>query len=315
MAASTAVLEPAADHWQHQLTTCFAGLHAVAVDEVEVIGQLVDRQLGDVGLFHVSGTAQQVRRTPSVARRNPLDLLKVCLMTRGEALVEQAGVHVSLGPGDFALYDTGRPYAITLRPDWSCLVMTVPRGSLGLPDRTLAQAMPGVHDTRGAGRLFRTFLLEAFRAHTDAAAASMRLGEAGVALLAGALAEHEVHAGDLEHDALRHQVVAWIRQHLHDPDLSTERIARAIHLAPRTLQRLFEGEDLGVAGLVRELRLDAVRRDLTDPALATRPISWIGARRGITDAPWLSRAFRARYGLPPSAYRARHGAATTPERA
>lgn len=305
MYASTAVLDPSPDLWRYQLATNFAGLQSVTVDEIEVMGTLATSALGEVSVYRVAGSPQQVRRTAPTARREPLDLLKICLMTRGEALVEQDGSYVALGPGDFALYDTGHPYAITLRPAWSCLVMTVPRASLGLPDRTLRHVMSTAHDTDGAGRLLHSFLRECFRTHTDSTAAAMRLGEAGVALLAGALAEHQVRAGDLDHDELRHQVVAWIRQHLHDPDLSIDSIAHALHLSTRSLQRLFEGEELGVAGLVRELRLDAIRRDLDDPALADRTITYIAARWGITDAPWLSRAFRARYGIPPSAYRHR----------
>ncbi|WP_052668734.1 helix-turn-helix domain-containing protein [Nitriliruptor alkaliphilus] len=303
MDAAATALVPASDLWRHQLATRFAGLECVAVDQVEVIGTLADNTLGEVGVHRVTGSPQQVRRTPVTARREPLDLLKVCLMTTGEAVVEQDGTHIALGPGDFALYDTGRPYTITLQPAWSCLVMTVPRASLGLPDRTVRQVMSVVHDTRGAGQLLHTFLREAFRTHTDSKATSLRLGEAGVALLAGAVAEHQPRVGDLDHDDLRHQVVAWIRQHLHDPDLSTERIARALLVSTRSLQRLFEDEELGVAGLVRELRLDAVRRDLDDPALADCTVTWIAARWGVTDASWLSRAFRARYGTPPSAYR------------
>lgn len=302
---SIAVLEPSPDLWRHQLEATFVGLQAVAVDEADVVGTLSDSTLGEVAVFQVSGSPQQVRRTSSAARRNPLDLLKVCLMTVGEAVVEQDGIEVALRPGDFAVYDTGRPYAITLRPAWSCLVMTVPRASLGLPARTLRQVMSTAHPTDGAARLLPTFLRESVRTHTDSRAASMRLGEAGVALLAGAVAEHEVRAGDFHHDDLRQQVVTWIRRHLHDPDLSTDRIALALHLSTRSLQRLFEGEPYGVAGLVRELRLQAIRRDLDDPALADRTITWIAARWGVTDAPWLSRAFQTRYGAPPSAYRGR----------
>lgn len=303
MAVASPVREPSSDAWRHTLASCFAGLETVAIEDVVVDGDLDDQLLGEVGLYRVAGTSQQVRRTTGAARRQPLDLLKVCLMTRGRAVVEQDDWQVAIGPGQFALYDTSRAYAITLQTDWECLVMTVPRARLGLPDGTLRRVMADAHGTVGAGQLLRGFLHQALGSSTASPAAAFRVGEAGVALLAGAVADHEVHANDLDHEELRHQVVAWISQHLHEPDLSTDRIARAIHLAPRTLQRLFEGEELGVAGLVRQLRLDAVRRDLDDPAMADRTITWIAARWGISDAPWLSRAFRSRYGVSPTGYR------------
>lgn len=258
-------------------------------------------------MFRVSGTCQQVRRSTTSARSEPLDLLKVCLMTAGQAVVEQVvaqhEVQVALRPGEFALYDTSRPYRITLHPEWSCLVMTLPRITLGLPDGALRRAMSRAHATDGAGQLLASFLHEAFRAPMATAASSQRVGEAGIALLAGAVADGGVHGNDLDDQDLRHQVVAWVRAHLHEEGLSTAQIARALHLSTRSLQRLFEGEDLGVAGLVRRLRLEAVRRDLDDPLYADRTITSIAARWGITNAAWLSRAFRAQYGVSPSEYR------------
>jgi AraC-like DNA-binding protein len=75
----------------------------------------------------------------------------------------------------------------------------------------------------------------------------------------------------------------------------------------RYLYKLFETEPTGVAGWIRERRLERCRRDLLDPALAERPVSAVAARWGLTNAAHFSRAFRAAYGLSPLAYRAMAG--------
>jgi AraC-like DNA-binding protein len=90
---------------------------------------------------------------------------------------------------------------------------------------------------------------------------------------------------------------------LADPGLCTAQLARRHHVSPRKLRRLFENEARGIEGLIRDMRLEAVRRDLTDPDMAGRTIGDVAARWCVIDASWLSRSFRVRYGMPPSQYR------------
>lgn len=300
------------ESWRHQLSASFAGLRCEALPEREPVGTIRATPLGDVGVYAITGTPQHVRRTARVVRSEPLELLKVCLMTSGEAVISQAGRTVSIRPGAFAVYDTSRPYQLTLSPRWSCRVMTVPRAALGLTDGVLTRAMEHAHEASGAGQLLASLLRGCDDLNGGSPAAVTRVGSAAVALLAGALAGRGPSTGDVEEDLLRHQVIAWIRAHLHEPGLSTERIAAAHHMAQRTLQRLFEQEDRGVAGYVRDLRLDAVRQDLADPTLAHHTITAIAARWSVTDSAWLARSFKARYGMTPTAYRRQARAAHVP---
>ena len=74
-------------------------------------------------------------------------------------------------------------------------------------------------------------------------------------------------------------------------------------MAPRTLDRLFEHEPLTVTGYIRSCRLEAVRRDLSNPLLAYRSIATIAARWCFVDQAHFTRAFRAHFGTTPSAVR------------
>lgn len=287
--------------WLDTLRTSFAGL---AVDDPAAgpTGSVVATPLGTVTVFDVRGTPQVVRRTPAVARRHRMDLLKVCVQVRGRAVVEQDG-EVAMRPGEMALYDTGRPYRIRLDGDWQCAVMTVPRSSLDLPERALAEAVRRPHDvTSGAGRLLATFLRDC--AGLQSSVACGRIGEAGVALLLGTLAACGSVGATVEADIVRRQVVDYIQARVGDPELTPARIAAAHHMSLRAAQRLFEGQEHNLAALVRERRLEAVRRDLADPALARYGIATLAARSCVTNQAWLSRAFRDRFGMSPSEYRA-----------
>ncbi|HTZ22607.1 MAG TPA: helix-turn-helix domain-containing protein, partial [Streptosporangiaceae bacterium] len=98
-------------------------------------------------------------------------------------------------------------------------------------------------------------------------------------------------------------VQAFIHRHLGDPGLSPAMIAAAHHMSVRSLHQLFHDEGLTVASWIRGRRLECCRRDLSDPALASRPVAAIAARWGFSSPGDFSRTFRAVHGLPPAEYR------------
>jgi AraC-like DNA-binding protein len=132
------------------------------------------------------------------------------------------------------------------------------------------------------------------------------------AALAARLDREDELPADTREEALVRRVHAFIEQRLADPALSPAVIADAHHISVRYLYKLFEGQHRGVAGWIRERRLERSRRDLLDPAMADRPVSAIAARWGLVDPAHFSRIFRATYGIPPLEYRRRIGRAPSP---
>jgi hypothetical protein len=57
----------------------------------------------------VAGSPQIVRRTAASLTAAPADPLKVCIQQTGRAVIHQGDREVVIGPGELALYDTGRP--------------------------------------------------------------------------------------------------------------------------------------------------------------------------------------------------------------
>ena len=98
-------------------------------------------------------------------------------------------------------------------------------------------------------------------------------------------------------------IQAFICQHLGDPGLSPAAVAAAHHMSLRSLHQLFHDEGLTVAGWTRARRMERCRRDLSDPALESRPVAAIAMRWGFSSAADFSRAFRAAHGMPPAEYR------------
>jgi AraC-like DNA-binding protein len=103
--------------------------------------------------------------------------------------------------------------------------------------------------------------------------------------------------------ALRARIHAFIETHLGQPELTPAAVAAAHHISLRYLHKLFEPEPHGVAGWIRQRRLERCRDDLLDPVQADRPVAGIAARWGFSSAAHFSRVFREAYGLPPAEFR------------
>jgi AraC-like DNA-binding protein len=255
-----------------------------------------------------------VRRTPVLISQVDPDMLKMVLVRGGNScVVDQGDRQAHLRAGEFAVYDTRRPYEVACGVDgeqpMQMMTFMFPPSMMPLPRNRLsgltATRFPA---TAGLGDLTSQFLLQLARNidHYSPADAA-RLSAAALEVLATRLA-HELDVDDWgTPESRRHTLLttvqAFIHQHLGDPDLSPAAIAAAHHVSLRSLHQLFHDEGLTVSGWIRRRRLEGCRRDLSDPALAARPVAAIASRWGFASAADFSRVFRAVHGLPPSEYR------------
>lgn len=280
----------------------------------EIHGDFRANGLGSMQVVRIDLMPLTVVRAPAHIECGDPDMLKACMMCGGgQAVVTQGDRQAILEPGDFAVYDTQRPYEVVCgtdpeRPVQMLTFMFPPsmlplhRNGIGTLAATRIAAAPGVGD------LTSRFLMQLARDidhYTPAEAA--RLSTAALEVLATRLA-HELDAGDwgtpeTRRHALLSTIQTFIGQHLGDSRLTPSEIAAAHHMSLRTLHQLFHDEGLTVAGWIRSRRLERCRRDLADPALDARPVAAIAARWGFSSASDFGRTFRTAYGMPPAEYR------------
>ena len=254
-----------------------------------------------------------VSRTPQLISQADPDMLKLLMVCGGGAsAVAQGGQQARLSPGEFAIYNTRRPYEVICGIDdepTQLLTFMFPPSLLPLSPSGLRDlAAVRISATSGVGELTSQFLLQLAR-NIDgySPADAVRLSTAALEILATRLA-HELDTRDwgtpeARRHALLTSIQAFIQQHLGDPQLTPAAIAAAHHMSLRSLHQLFHEEGLTVAGWIRRRRLESCRRDLSDPALAARPVAAIAAKWGFSSASDFSRVFRAGHGLPPAEYR------------
>jgi AraC-like DNA-binding protein len=261
--------------------------------------------MGSLRLAQVTSRTQSCRRTPGLARRDDDVYLQVGLLARGAAQISQDGREAILAPGQFAVYETDRPFLWRLRDDWELLVFTWPRSVVSLPQGRSPDLTARSLGGPGLGGIVSQVL-------RDLAMAPPELSSEGAAQLAVEVVDLVLTtAGEVVRpqtagpgeDARLRQVRAWIAANLDDPDLDPAAVAAAHHLSVRQLHRLFAAGGDTVARHIRVSRLDRAWHDLADPAKAHLTVTQIARRWGFVDLPGFSRAFTAAYGTPPRDHR------------
>ena len=302
-----------AELWRSELSRAFGRLEAEAHSAAKRVesghgldGRMTESHLGRLGVFSVSGSPQVVRRTSRSITAAPADPFKICIQLTGSAVIHQDGREVFLSPGQLALYDTGRPYDLRLSGEWTCAVVTVPREALRVSDRALNEAMRhafSVHTGPGALLAHLTDYALAQVGADEHDLCQAHLGEAGIEMVAGMLDASALEEIELGADGDRAGILGYVRKHLREPDLTHATVAAAHHMSPRTLNRLFEGQERTVSETIRSLRLEAVRTELEDPRWSKSPVMAVAARWGFRDQGHFTRAFKKQFGDAPATYR------------
>ncbi|MFC7343842.1 helix-turn-helix domain-containing protein [Saccharopolyspora griseoalba] len=254
---------------------------------------------GDVVVTRIRCAPCQVRRPARLITSGDRELVKVTVLTSGRAEVEQDDRRCVLGPGDLVNYDTDRPYQLTFTDPYDVTVVGVPKGRLGghadaLASRTAVAVPTSRGVQRVVGGFFRT-LTDLLGEGTDGFAgdAGKHLTDALVSVVISELAE----LGPDDGEDFGDRVLAHCLARLDDPDLTVESVARAHGVSVRYLHKLFAGRSMTLSAWIRRQRLERIRRDLADPALADRTAAAIAARWGVLDATHLSRALKSEFGL------------------
>ena len=243
--------------------------------------------------------------TPALLKGIDSDLLVVWMKLAGTATHTQAPGRV-LCSGDLFASNLWRPYEY-FDDGGETAGFHIPLARLGLTPDYATRASEVIHASPLAGQL-RDHLLILFRdadTISQGPAASM-VGHATTDLVRAAL----IAATDMEpsrRDGLDQDLTTaikgYITQHLADPDLGAERIARAMFISVRQVYKHWEAESLPLGQWMLERRLEAARDQLTSTRGRNLTIAAIARRWGFADSTHFSRRFRQAYGMSPREWR------------
>jgi AraC-like DNA-binding protein len=259
-------------------------------------------QLPDALIFHVGAAAQRMHRGAKEIALGA-DQFMIAVQVRGEVRGRCGENDIRVEPGDIAIYDYLHGYD-TETSDFDILGLLVARTRLP----PLFQA-PGVHgavirrDTGAGAMLGAMFdvLLKSVDKLTLAEADAAVDGIVGVIAAAlHAMLARETAA--LPGDPLLEKAMDYIEAHIGEADLAPKHLEKHLAMSRSALYRLFEPLG-GVNAVVLQRRLDRSLKVLLAGLSARTTLRGVAQSCGFRGETHFSRAFRARFGVTPRAFR------------
>ena len=301
-------------YWTDMICNVYVqlGCDPVADRRGDFEGSIRQHTLPSLDVSVVTSGPQKVMRTPGHIARSSDDYFLVSIQARGQGVVRQDGRNAVLSVGDFALYDSTRPYQLLFDDAFEQIVLKLPGERLRSELRdTQALTATTVSGREGAGHLMLN-MIRTLREDIDALQPASALAVAnGVLniLVAGLQTLPAAQSPSLSNLTAFHlaRIKRCIDARLDDPALSVAMLAAELGMSASQIHRVFKSEPLTLSQYIWDRRLEACSRDLLDPREAGRTVGEIAYGRGFSDAAHFSRAFRERFGCSPRDWRlARH---------
>lgn len=297
-------VEERAGYWRQALHELFdASVRVDSAAEIGFHGRLTIHRIDRIGVAELVAAPMSFSTLAGPGENEILALS----VSSGSAAVHQGGRQCVLHERQIALCSGSRPLALALSTSARLVSVHVPEDEFieMFPQGREASLVPIAADA-GAPALFADQVDAVLRRRESLDAASARSVADSMLHLLGAAACFAVV--DNPHCAHRRQakidrVLRAARERLRDPDLDVESIARAVHLSPRQVHRLFADEPMSLMQWVLLQRLQNCHRELCRADVVERPISEIAYDWGFSDQAHFSRAFRKHFGTSPSEVR------------
>jgi len=294
--------------WQDIVCDVFVQLDCKSDLGTAFHGSITSAPLGAVKCSEVSSGQQRVFRTPSRISRANEDFILIALGKRGAGAVLQDGREAIIQPGEFAFYDTTRPYELQFKDDFTQTIFQIPRAMLhrrftGTQSLTAVSFTPDRPLEKLAYHFVSAVSEVADRLDPDTA---LRLSDQAIDLVAMAMSERlgaRPMSSSTHRSALLCRLKAHVLAHLQSPGLCLTETAAALGISPRYINSLLADEQTSFQRYVLEQRLEHCKRDLSSPAHAHRHIGEIAFAWGFNDLSHFGRVFRERYGLSPRDWR------------
>lgn len=297
------------DSWRELARTDFLKLDC-QTSHAGFQGKALVSRFGSGLAAEMNVSASRVLRRRRDAENSPVPFFKAFWQLAGTSEIEQGSRQSRLQPGMWSLYDTSREYSITSSDRSRFMVLLIPQAECADWVSSVQTISGMALDGRGAPAIVMSTLAGMLRdgSYLDPESQAL-LHESTMTLLERALHNEAGRFGaapKAEQLNRLERVQAYIQQHLGDPLLNPERVAREFAMSRRSLYNLFITVQNTPSAFIQQARLERARSLLVHPAWRERSAAQISLDCGFTDPAHFSRAFNNRYGIPPATWRERH---------
>jgi AraC-like DNA-binding protein len=249
-------------------------------------------------------------RTERMAAKSGDDALLFIVHLAGATSVRQRDRLAGLAVGSGVLAEARSPWEIISSTQTECLLLSFSRGLLPLRSAEIAESCArGIDPVAPGMQMLSSYLKQLFGvADRLTAEQCLDAGQAAIDLLTMALrdAAPSVPGGYDSTGVLLDMMLTHVRDHLADPRLRVEELARRHHVSVRRAYTLFERMGTTPGAYLRQQRLLAARAMLTDSRYGRRGISDVAAAVGFLEPRTFELAFRREYGVTPRGWRREH---------
>ncbi|NMH75666.1 helix-turn-helix domain-containing protein [Pseudonocardia xinjiangensis] len=273
-------------------------------------GRVAFHELGEnltLAHAHWGGPLSVVRTDRMAARASANNLVVFCVYMAGRGRVRQHDRVAELAPGIGVLAEARSRYERVSATNTRRMSLRFSRELLPLRTAEITEACArSVDPAVPAMQMLSGYLGQLFEVANNLTAPQRQdAGHAAIDLLTMALRDvtPSVPGGDGPEGVLLEMMRTHVREHLGDPDLRVEELARRHHVSIRHAYTMFERIGTTPGAYLREQRLLAAQAMLSDPRCDRLTISSVAAAVGFRDLSTFERAFRRLYGTTPAGWR------------
>jgi AraC-like DNA-binding protein len=291
--------------WRDAICDVYVHVNVDSDDPDNYDGFIRETQFGNVALTDCLLSQQQISRRKSHLSKLDKDCYYVQFIQSGSINVLQSGASFHTTAGLGALFCASEPYDLQCMGKVRSFYLEIPRQAFGsrFPDGEAPLAAT-MSTGRGLGRIAVEFCSTLASQGTGLDTGTRaRLGEELMDILA--LAFDSAHGDEpMSEQVVRRarlrSVKTWIEDHLCDPALSPEVIAKSNGISLRYLHALFRLEGQSVSNWVWNRRIELGHDMLLRSDHNARSLTEIAYSVGFSSSSHFSTMFRRRFGIRPS---------------
>lgn len=290
------------DAWRAAICDCYVHVDVKAKNPETYKGFIREARFGDVVLTDILLSEQSIRRNAQHISRLDKDCYYLQLLHRGSLTVLQRGASYVSNPARGAIFSATEQYELRCSGEVRSLYLEIPRDEFArrFPSERIPLSAT-INSSQGLGRITTEFcaMLSTESSKLDPNVRQKLGGELMDVLavtLQAAEADMPSSDGSIQGARLR-SVKQWIENHLGDPDVSLERIARANGMSVRYLHQLFQLGDVSVSEWIWDRRLQLSYDEIA--RADGRLITTIAFDHGFNSSAHFSTMFRRKYGMSP----------------
>lgn len=251
-----------------------------------------------------------VLNTTNAACKTDEVLVSIQLSGQGGLILKGAGNGLVLQAGEFCIYQSDQQVTYTTPGEFRRICLRIPAASMAAYCPLWHANLWIPYALKNAGGELFVSMLHALQQYGESAQQGCRdqVLRFLLQMLSNALVSDDqqvvkMPAGEKARQSKR-AIVDYVAENLADPGLSVERVAGAVGLSQRYVNRLFASDELHLMQWVWKERLTHCYRELQASGRG-RSITSIAYAWGFSDSAHFSRAFRRCFGVSPSQVRDR----------